>query len=179
MELRRQNWEAARRARQVIVEAYQAFNEVFGNRYPTPFFDEFMTEDAEAVLIGMGTVAQPARTAVRRLRQQGHRVGYVNLRWFRPFPTAELRACLSRFQAVGVIDRDFAHGAIDDGGVLLHEIRSCLYPLPRHPVTVNFITGLGGRDVSIADAIKMFDLTLQAQAAGVAEPPVHWIGVRE
>src|SRR6516162_3012050 len=82
MELRRQNWEAARRARQVIVESYREFNQVFGDRYPTPFFDEFMTEDAEVVLVGLGTVALPARTAVRRLREQGHKVGYVNLRWF-------------------------------------------------------------------------------------------------
>ena len=61
-----------------------------------------MTDDAEVVLLGMGTVASPGRTAVRRLRQQGHKVGYVNLRWFRPFPTVELRGSLSRFKAVGV-----------------------------------------------------------------------------
>src|SRR5438874_2520233 len=53
MELRRQNWEAARRARHVILESYQEFNQIFGNRYPTPFFDEFMTEDAEVVLVGL------------------------------------------------------------------------------------------------------------------------------
>ena len=76
MELRRQNWEAARRAKQVIEEAYQEFNAVFGSRYTAPFFSEFMTEDAEAVLIGIGAVCMPARTAVRRLREQGRKVGY-------------------------------------------------------------------------------------------------------
>lgn len=179
MELRRQNWEAARRARTVILEAYREFNAIFGERYPTPFFDEYMTDDAEVVLIGMGTVAAPGRTAVRRLRKQGHKVGYVNLRWFRPFPTVELRACLSRFQAVGVIDRDFAHGSPDDGGALLHEIRSCLYPARNRPAVVNFITGLGGRDVAIADAIKMFEITQQAAKADHLDGFVTWIGVRE
>ncbi|MDA2930315.1 pyruvate ferredoxin oxidoreductase [Acidobacteria bacterium AH-259-O06] len=179
MELRRQNWEAARRAKKVIVEAYQEFNGIFGPRYSSPFFTEFMTGDAEAVMIGLGALAMPARTAVRRLREQGQKVGYVNLRWFRPFPTQELRECLGRFKAVGVIDRDFAHGSPDSGGILLHEIRSCLYPLEDRPNIINFITGLGGRDVSIDDCIRMYDLTLQAKDGEVEDEFVTWIGVRE
>src|SRR5207302_1571659 len=119
IELRRQNWEAARRARGVIAEAYQEFNQVFGTSYDNPYFTEFMTDDADTVLIGLGSVAMPARTAVRRMREEGHKVGYIGLRWFRPFPTKELRASLRRFKAVGVIDRDFAHGSADDGGILL------------------------------------------------------------
>ena len=181
MELRRQNWEAARRARGVIRDAYVEFNEVFGERYAPPyFFHEFLTDDAEVVLIGLGSVASPARTAVRRLREHRHKVGFISLRWFRPFPTEQLRESLRRFRAVGVIDRDFAHGSPDDGGALLHEIRSCLYPARERPAIVNFITGLGGRDISIDDCARMFSLAQQA-----AEDPtkmdgfVTWIGVRE
>ncbi|MEE9170446.1 MAG: pyruvate ferredoxin oxidoreductase [bacterium] len=179
IELRRQNWEAARRARKVIVEAYEEFHGVFGPRYESPFFTEFMTDDAEAVLVGIGTVAMPARTAVRRLREKGHKVGYVNLRWFRPFPAQELRECLGRFKSVGVIDRDFAHGSPDDGGILLHEIRSCLYPLKDRPNMINIITGLGGRDVSIDDCIRMYELALEAKDGEVGEEFVTWIGLRE
>jgi pyruvate ferredoxin oxidoreductase alpha subunit len=179
MEMRRQNWEAARRAPEVIAEAYREFDALFGTDYASPFFTEFMTEDAEVVLIGLGTVAAPARTAVRRLRQDGHKVGYVGLRWFRPFPTVQLRECLCRFKAVGVIDRDFAHGSPDDGGVLLHEVRSCLYPARERPVVINLLTGLGGRDVSIADCSQMFELTEQAARHEALDGFVTWIGVRE
>ncbi len=180
MELRRQNWEAARRARGVIKEVYQEFGKVFGDRYKAPYyFDEFMTDDAEVVLIGLGTVASPGRTAVRRLREQGHKVGYVTLRWFRPFPTVELRESLRRFKAVGVIDRDFAHGSGDDGGALLHEIRSCLYPARERPAIVNYITGLGGRDISIGDCVKMFEIAEQAARQDSMDGYVTWIGVRE
>jgi pyruvate ferredoxin oxidoreductase alpha subunit len=179
IEMRRQNWEAARRAREVIKEAYQEFNAVFGPRYDNPYFTEFMTEDAETVLVGIGTAAMPGRTAVRRLREQGHKVGYVNLRWFRPFPTLELRECLSRFKSIGVIDRDFAHGSPDDGGILLHEIRSALYPLRERPNIVNFIGGLGGRDLSIADCVKMYEITLAARNEPPKDEIVTWIGVRE
>ncbi len=179
MELRRQNWEAARRAKGVIKEAYQEFNEVFGPRYDNPYFSEFMTEDAEVVLIGIGAVCMPTRTAVRRLREQGRKVGYVNLRWFRPFPTDELRACLERFKAVGVIDRDFAHGSPDSGGIVLHEIRSCLYPLSERPNVINFIGGLGGRDISIEDCIGMYERTLDAGRGAGGDEIVTWIGLRE
>ena len=179
MELRRQNWEAARRAKQVIEEAYQEFNAVFGSRYTAPFFSEFMTEDAEEVLIGIGAVCMPARTAVRRLRQQGRKVGYVNLRWFRPFPTQELRECLGRFRAVGVIDRDFAHGSPDCGGILFHEIRSCLYPLNDGPAVICIMGGLGGRDISIDDCITMYDRTLKSKRGAAGDEVVSWIGLRE
>ncbi len=77
MELRRQNWDAARRARGVIKQAYEEFNGVFGERYSSPFFTEFMTDDADTVLIGLGTVCAPGRTAVRRLREKGEKVGFV------------------------------------------------------------------------------------------------------
>jgi pyruvate ferredoxin oxidoreductase alpha subunit len=180
IELRRQNWEAARRARGVIVEAYQEFNAIFGERYKPPyFFNEFMCDDAEVVLVGLGTVAMPGRTAVRRMREQGHKVGYVELKWFRPFPTEELRASLSRFKAVGVIDRDFNHGSPDDGGTVFHEVRSCLYPARTRPAVVNFITGLGGRDISIKDCVTMFEATQRAAFDQARDGSVTWIGVRE
>ena len=179
MELRRQNWEAARRAKDVIKEAYLEFNAIFGERYTNPYFTEFMTEDAESVLIGIGTAAMPGRTAVRRMREQGHKVGYVNLRWFRPFPTEELRACLGRFKSVGVLDRDCAHGSPDSGGILLHEVRSALYPLRDRPNIVNFIGGLGGRDLSIADCTRMFEITEAAKDSPPKDEVVTWIGLRE
>jgi len=179
MELRRQNWDAARRARGVIKEAYGEFNAVFGERYSTPFFTEFMTDDADTVLIGLGTVCAPGRTACRRLREKGEKVGFVSLRWFRPFPTIELRESLKRFKAVGVIDRDFAHGSPDDSGILMHEVRSALYPLKNRPAITNIITGLGGRDVSIDDCIRMYEIAQKSKTDDKLDNFVTWIGVRE
>ena len=179
MELRRQNWDAARRARGVIKEAYKEFNGVFGERYSSPFFTEYMTDDADTVLIGLGTVCAPGRTACRRLREKGEKVGFVSLRWFRPFPTLELRESLKRFKAVGVVDRDFAHGSPDDGGILMHEVRSALYPLKNRPAITNIITGLGGRDVSIDDCIRMYEIAQKSKTEDKLDNFVTWIGVRE
>jgi len=179
MELRRQNWDAAKRARGVIKEAYGEFNAIFGERYSSPFFTEFMTDDADTILIGLGTVCAPGRTACRRLREKGEKVGFVSLRWFRPFPTIELRESLQRFKAVGVIDRDFAHGSPDDGGILMHEVRSALYPLKNRPAMINIITGLGGRDVSIDDCIRMYEIAQKSKTEDKLDNFVTWIGVRE
>jgi len=179
MELRRQNWDAAKRARGVIKEAYSEFNAIFGERYSSPFFTEFMTDDADTILIGLGTVCAPGRTACRRLREKGEKVGFVSLRWFRPFPTIELRESLQRFKAVGVIDRDFAHGSPDDGGILMHEVRSALYPLKNRPAMINIITGLGGRDVSIDDCIRMYEIAQKSKTEDKLDNFVTWIGVRE
>jgi len=179
MELRRQNWDAAKRARGVIKEAYNEFNAIFGERYTSPYFTEFMTEDADTILIGLGTVCAPGRTACRRLREKGEKVGFVSLRWFRPFPTLELRESLKRFKAVGVIDRDFAHGSPDDGGILMHEVRSALYPLKDRPAITNIITGLGGRDVSIDDCVRMYQIAQRSKTDDKLDNFVTWVGVRE
>jgi pyruvate ferredoxin oxidoreductase alpha subunit len=62
MEIRRQNWEAAKRAVGVIRKAYQEFEEIFHAGYDNPFFEEFMTEDASTIMVGMGTVTAAAKT---------------------------------------------------------------------------------------------------------------------
>ncbi len=175
MEIRRQNWEAAKRAKEVIRKAYKEFNSVFGSNYTNPFFDEHMTSGAETIVIGMGTVSSAAKVAVNRLREKGEKVGYIKLRWFRPFPTEELRKALSRAKRVAVIDRDFAHGGPDDGGVLYNEVRSALFDAKNKPKVVDFIAGLGGREISIEDVMEVVSVTKKCKA----DERVHWVGLRE
>lgn len=178
MEIRRQNWEAARRAKDVIYKAYEEFASIFESDYKNPFLDEFMTEDAETVLIGLGTVTAAAKSAVKLLRAKGDKVGYIKLRWFRPFPSEELREALSKAKFVGVIDRDFAHGSPDHGGVLFTDVRAALYQAKNRPQMVNFIAGLAGREIAIQDVADMFRMTSEAEAVKESDL-VRWIRVRE
>lgn len=178
MEIRRQNWEAARRAKGVITKAYEEFGSIFQSDYKNPFFDEFMTEDAETVLIGMGTVTAAAKSAVKLLRGKGEKVGYIKLRWFRPFPAEELRTALARTKFVGVIDRDFAHGSPDHGGILFNDLRAALYRSKNKPPIVDFIGGLAGREIAIQDVTDMFRMTSEAENVGDSDL-VRWIRVRE
>jgi len=179
MEIRRQNFAVTERAQGVIREVYADFERIFGRKYGNPFIEEYMTEDADVVLLGMGTMSTPLKVTVRKLRAQGKKVGFVRLRWFRPFPTEDLNKALGRFRAVGVIDRDFSFGAPNLSGVVATEVRSALYTSkgPKPPV-LGFICGLGGREVTLPDVEKMAQITFDA-ANGKSQPLTQWIGLRD
>jgi pyruvate ferredoxin oxidoreductase alpha subunit len=178
MEIRRQNAAAMDRTPGVIREAYASFEEIFGRRYGNPFFEEYQTEDAEVVLVGMGTMSTPVRVAIRQLRKEGRKVGFVRVRWFRPFAAEELASCLTRFGAVGVIDRDFSLGSPYRSGVLATEVRTALYPAQKRPPVLGFICGLGGREVTVPDVRRMAE-SVYAAAGGESQPATQWIGLRE
>jgi pyruvate ferredoxin oxidoreductase alpha subunit len=179
MEVRRQNFAVTERAQGVIREAYDDFERIFHRSYGNPFFEEYMTEDADVVLLGMGTMSMPAHVAIRKLRAEGKKVGFVRLRWFRPFPAEDLARLLTRFKAIGVVDRDFSFGSPFLSGVVATEVRTALYPGkgPKPPV-LGFICGLGGREVTLPDIEKMANITFEA-AAGKDVPLTQWIGLRE
>jgi pyruvate ferredoxin oxidoreductase alpha subunit len=178
MEIRRQNFAAMERASGVIREAYADFEKIFGHKYGNPFFEEYETEDADVVLLGMGTLSMPVRVAIRKMRKEGKKVGFVRLRWFRPFAAEELAKCLSRFKAVGVVDRDFSMGSPYMSGVVATETRTALYHSPKRPPVIGFICGLGGREVTVPDVEKMSGVLFQA-AEGKQLPLTQWIGLRE
>jgi pyruvate ferredoxin oxidoreductase alpha subunit len=178
MEIRRQTAAAMERSPMVIREAYADFERKFNRSYGNPFFEEYMTEDADIVLMGMGTLSMPVRVAIRQMRKEGKKVGLVRMRWFRPFAAEEVAKCLGRFKAVGVIDRDFSLGSPYMSGVLATEVRTAMYPSPKRPPVLGFICGLGGREVTVPDVTKMADIVYQA-AEGKTQPLTQWIGLRE
>ena len=179
MEIRRQNYQVTEQAIGVIREVYADFERIFGRKYGNPFFEEFMTEDADVVLLGMGTLSTPVKVAIRKLREQGKKVGFVRLRWFRPFDGPDVARCLDRFEAIGVIDRDFSFGSPNLSGVLATEVRSAMYTgATTRPPVLGFICGLGGREVTVPDVERMANIVFDA-ANGTSQPLTQWIGLRE
>jgi len=179
IEIRRQNNEAMNRAYAVIEEAYADFRRVFGRGPENPWFEEYMTEDAEIILVGMGTISLPMKVGIRNMRAQGKKVGLVRLRWFRPFPTEKLVAALSKAKAIGVVDRDYSFGSPFGSGVVANEIRAAMYNAPKRPPLLSFICGLGGREVTLEDVYRTTDLCYNAANSGKSDTKTHWLGVRE
>jgi pyruvate ferredoxin oxidoreductase alpha subunit len=179
IEIRRQNDEAIRRAYTVIEEAYADFRHTFGRGPENPWFEEYMTDDAEIILMGMGTLSLPVKVAIRNLRQQGKKVGLIRLRWFRPFPYEQLARALRHAKAIGVIDRDYSFGSPFGSGVVANEVRATLYNAQHRPPLIGFICGLGGREVTLEDVNKAVDICYAAANAGRAERTTYWLGVRE
>ena len=178
IEIRRQSDEAMKRSKGVIEDAYRDFNRIFGRSY-SPFLEEYMTDDADVVLVGQGTLALPVKVTVRKLREKGKKVGFVRLKWFRPFPTEEVQDCLKKFKVVGLIDRDYSYGSPYSGGILYNEFRSALYDLPTRPKVYGFICGLGGREVTIDGVTEMINMMLETAKSNKVDREVVWIGVRE
>ncbi len=171
MELRRQTAGAMESAKNVIQEVNDEFAKVFGRDYGG-LIDTYKMDDAEVSLITMGTVTSTSRQIVDELRQEGRKVGLIKLRFFRPFPSEELKNILKDTAAVGVVDRSLS---FIGGGQAFNEVRSALYGLSI-PI-INHLAGLGGRDVTEMQIIKMFELTLSA-AKGEKVKTVNWHNTR-
>lgn len=171
MELRRQTAGAVESAKNVIQEVNDEFAKVFGRDYGG-LIDTYQMDDAEVSLITMGTVTSTSRKVVDELRQEGKKVGLVKLRFFRPFPSDELKNLLKDTAAVGVVDRSLS---FIGGGQAFNEVRSALYGLSI-PI-INHLAGLGGRDVTEMQIRKMFELTLSA-AKGEKVKTVNWHNTR-
>lgn len=117
------------------------FEQTFGRRYR--IIDEFMLEDADYVLVMTNSFSSMGKAEVKRLRQQGKKIGLARLRLIRPFPHAEIQRVLGGRKGVAVVDQNISVGK---GGILFSEIASALYgQADRPPVLLSFIAGLGGR----------------------------------
>ena len=179
MEIRKQTDEAMRRTSSVIKEVYEDFKQEFGRGDPSPFIEEYMCDDAEIILVGMGTLAMPARVAVRRMREAGKKVGFLRIKFFRPFATEEIQQVLKRAKGIAVIDRDYSYGSPSFGGVLFQELRSTMYPMAERPLMLNFIAGLGGREVMVGDIQEMVETTQKSIDSGKIDQETTWVAVRE
>jgi pyruvate ferredoxin oxidoreductase alpha subunit len=171
-EIRYQTEESMNNSREVIKEVNADFAKAFGRDYHG-MIEEYQTDDADAILITLGTVTSTARPIVDEYRAQGKKVGLVKLRFFRPYPTELIRKIAEKTKAIGVYDRAISFGT---GGPSWIDARCALYGY-NIPV-INYLAGLGGRDVMASDVRLMFDRTLEAAKEGKAKKDVVWIGTR-
>ncbi|MDO5455872.1 MAG: transketolase C-terminal domain-containing protein [Eubacteriales bacterium] len=176
MEAKRAQEEAMERAGAVILKTAERFYKLSGRKYG--FFEEYRTEDAEYVLLIMGSAAGTAKAAVDELREQGVRAGVIKLRVFRPFPAEELAEAICRTgcRALAIMDRCESYNGVS--GPLGSEVTSALYRKKVYTETVNYIYGLAGRDFTV-DHVYEIVRELRDVADGHMEPPNHkYIGLR-
>jgi pyruvate ferredoxin oxidoreductase alpha subunit len=169
MELKYQQEEAMNKALDVIKRVDREYGEKFGRRYDV--MEEYKTDDADAVILTMGAITTTARGVVNRLREKAQKVGLIKLKLYRPFPKEELINVLTKFDTIGVVDKNIGFGS---GGALFHEVRSALYG-KNGPRVLGFITGLGGRDVTEDQIEYMLKKTLK----GEIKEEVEWVGLRK
>lgn len=158
---------AAMAALQVHAEVASDFEARFGRSQSA--VEAYRCDDAEIVLVMMGSFATKAKSAVDRLRQTGVPVGLVRPRLLRPFPEAGLCELLCGRRAVAVIDQNLSIGR---GGVLHTELAAALYGKPgAPPVLASFIGGLGGRDIPAEEFVEIVRVVGEAAERGTTLAP--------
>jgi pyruvate ferredoxin oxidoreductase alpha subunit len=153
-EHKRANIEATRNVPDVMREVSKNFFKLSGRSYDS--VEAYRTEDAELVAIVLGSTAGTAKEAVDELRERGVAAGVVKIRLYRPFPGAELFDAMPKAKAVAVLDRSIAFG-LGSGGPVFHEVRSWGYELGKRIPIINYLYGIGGRDVSPEHITEAFD----------------------
>jgi pyruvate ferredoxin oxidoreductase alpha subunit len=175
-EHKRQQAEAMKNAKEVILKVSDEFAKISGRKYG--LFEEYKTEDADVCMVILNSSAGTGKFVVDRLREQGKKVGLIKPRVFRPFPSEELSRALSKFKAIAVMDKADSFNAA--GGPLYTEVTSAMYANGvLSPKAINYIYGLGGRDVKADDLESVFETLLKIAETGKVEQVYNYLGVRE
>ncbi|MEW6555944.1 MAG: pyruvate ferredoxin oxidoreductase [Elusimicrobiota bacterium] len=175
-EHKRQEAEAMRNAGKIILDVAADFDKKFGRKYE--FFEKYKLDDAEIAVVCMGSASGTTKVVVDELRSKGIKAGLLKLRVFRPFPYNEIIKELSSVNALAVLDRSDTFSAYS--GPLFTEITSSLYTsLNSKLLTLNYIYGLGGRDISTEQIKSVFDDLAKISQTKKVENLINYIGVRE
>jgi pyruvate ferredoxin oxidoreductase alpha subunit len=146
-ELKKAQEVALRSAKEVILQGWREFGEIFGRHYSP--VESYRTEEAKTLLLTMGSFSETAKEAVDKKRAEGEKVGLIKIRLWRPFPFEEFREAVSGAETLIVFDRCISFGG--PSGPVASEVRSVLYQEEKRPKVVSFIGGLGGRDMAQQD----------------------------
>ncbi|WP_044974772.1 transketolase C-terminal domain-containing protein [Ruminococcus sp. HUN007] len=139
-------------ASDVIKETEDEFEKIFGRRY-TGLTENYLTDDADYIIVTLGSIAGLCRKTADRLREQGIRAGVVRIRYMRPFPNEEIAEALSRVKAYAVLEKDISFG---NEGTVFTNVNSAVKKENGKAEGYNFIGGLGGRNISASDIETIF-----------------------
>jgi len=157
-----------------IQSAFDAFEAYTGRKYN--LVETYNMEDAEMVVICMGTSVETSVEVVNELRAKGIKAGVVGIRVFRPWPLEQLAEVLKNAKAIATLDRSSPHGTV---GMLFNEIAGTLFNTGTKAVLNNYIYGLGGRDLTKAHLVSIFgDLKANMDAGKLTTPLQQYIGLR-
>jgi pyruvate ferredoxin oxidoreductase alpha subunit len=164
---------AVRESKNVIMDTWQKYGELTG-RYYKPV-ESYKAENAETILVAMGSYSENAMIAIDKMQDAGKKVGLVRLRLWRPFPSQEVVQALARAKNVIILDRSISLGG---PGPVCAEIKGALYSTEKKPHVVGIVGGLGGRDISPENFETLIELGLEKIKAGKTDEIIMF-GVRE
>lgn len=136
----------------VISEAEEKFAEIFGRKY-SGLIDTYKTEDADYIIITLGSIAGLCRETADKLRENGVKAGVLRIRYMRPFPAKEIAEAVKNARAVAVLEKDISFG---NEGAVFTNVNSAFHTEKVDVPSYNFIGGLGGRNISASDIENIY-----------------------
>ncbi len=159
----------------IIPGVLAEFNKTFKRSHD--LVEEYKLSDAEVGIVVLSSTAGTARGVVDELREKGIKAGFLKPRFFRPFPKERIIKALAHLKAIAVMDRSDSFSA--SGGPLFSEVKAALYESEKRPPVVNYIFGLGGRDIFPEDIKHVYKDLEDIKRAKKVKSPVNYLGVRE
>ena len=154
----------------VIKQIDKEFYDLTGRKYG--FIEKYKTNDAKYIIIALSSTCGTAKMVVDELRKKGVKAGLIKIRVFRPFPNKDIAKAIENADSVAVLDRSTSFGNYSP---VFTEVRSSLYNLKKKPNLLNYVYGIGGRNIGIDDIEKVYgDLTKET-----VSDKIKYIGLRK
>lgn len=169
-----QQAEAMKNAKKVILEVANDFYKLTGRKYG--LFEEYKLDDAEIAIVCMNSTSGTTKFVVDKLRNQGIKAGLLKIRVYRPFPANEIANALKNVKAVAILDKSDSLNSA--GGALFTDVTSALYVNNVNISAINYIYGIGGRDVPTSHIEKVFNDLIEILKTGNVDNPYRYLGLR-
>ncbi|NPV80921.1 MAG: pyruvate ferredoxin oxidoreductase [Firmicutes bacterium] len=173
-EHKRQESAAQENVASVVLEVAEEFHKISGRKYG--LFEAYRLDDAEIAIVALNSTAGTVKEVCDSLRENGIKAGLLKIRLFRPFPHKQVLDALRHVKALAVLDRADTYSTM--GGPVYIDVRNVMYDAPG-PKIVNYIYGLGGRDLDLDEITKVYRDLQDIASTGVVQEPITYLGVRE
>jgi pyruvate ferredoxin oxidoreductase alpha subunit len=160
-------------SKRVVLQVLREFGKISGRRYS--LVESYKTQEADILLLCMGSFSETAMMAVDKMQAEGHKVGLIRIRLWRPFPFDEFRKAVSKAKVLIVLDRALSPGSIPP---VAAEVQAVLYPLKVRPKVISFVGTLGGREISAQGFEQLVRKGIDKAKSGNIDE-FEMIGVRE
>ncbi|MFH0888017.1 MAG: pyruvate ferredoxin oxidoreductase [Planctomycetota bacterium] len=174
-EHKRQHSEALMNSKDKILEIADKFYKISGRKYG--LFESYRLDDAEYAIVIINSAAGVAKMVVDELREKGIKVGVLKPRIYRPFPATEIKNALKHLKAIAVLDRVDSFGTASTP--TFTEVKAAMYGLDKSPLMINYVYGLGGRDVRLEDINKVYQKLISIGKTGKIDKVFDYLTVRE
>jgi len=166
--------DAMRDSKKIVEEVSEQFYKLTGRKHG--LYEKYRLDDAEIGIVILNSTAGTAKDAVDELREKGIKAGLLKPRCFRPLPYEEIPQELKHLKALAILDKADSVNAYS--GPLFSEITSAMYINKVHVPTVNYIYGLGGRDVRIDNIFEVFNDLEKIASTGETGQICRYLGLR-